>query len=282
MTPSILVLANVSATTERAARYAAKLGAPLHAHVTLLNLATLNVYPVLLAPELAMMEAREAAQERNERLDGLWAIARKLPSPAVVEEAAGPMADAVATAVRQHQPLLLAMGLSAEHGFLDHLLHNQILPVLRATHLPLLLVPEAAPAPVLPKRVLVALDADPFTPNSAARHLAPLLAACTATYTVAHLAEEDESLEFAEQLVRARVRASMLLPENTPVAFYQRVHYPPAEGILQACADTRADLVVLIARPRSFLGRLFHRSVTAQVISHSPKPVLLLPVEESD
>ncbi|GAB3868374.1 hypothetical protein GCM10028824_13080 [Hymenobacter segetis] len=282
MSPSILVLANVSATAERAARYAAKLGAPLHANVVLLNLLALNTYPVMLTPELAEIETREAALERNERLEGLWSIARQLPGLAVVEEATGPMFDAVTTAVRQHQSLMLVMGLSPEHSLLDHLLHNQILPVLRATHLPLLLVPEAAPPPGLPRRVLLALDSNPFTPNAAARHLAPLLAACPATFTIAHLADEDESLEFSNQLVRAEMRASMLLPENAPVELYQITKQSAADGILQASFDTQADLVVLIARPRSFLGRLFHRSVTAQVISRSQKPVLLLPAEESD
>ena len=282
MSPSILVLANVSATAERAARYAARLGAPLNAHLVLLNLLSLNTYPVLLTPELVEMETRKATREREERIDGLWSIARQLPGLAVVEEASGPMFDAVTTAVRQHQALLLVMGLSTEHGLLDHLLHNQILPVLRATHLPLLLVPEAAPPPVLPRRVLLALDADPFTPNAAARHLAPLLAACPATYTIAHLAEEDESYEFSSQLVRAELRASMLLPTDAPVEVYQITNPSPANGILQASFDTQADLVVLMARPRSFLGRLFHRSVTAQVIGRSQKPVLLLPTEEPD
>ncbi|MGY3089034.1 nucleotide-binding universal stress UspA family protein [Hymenobacter sp. UYAg731] len=282
MAPSILVLANVSATAERAARYAARLGAPLHANIVLLNLLPFNTYPVLLTPELVEMETREASRERKERLDGLWSIARQLPGLAVVEEAAGAMFDAVTGAVRQHQSLLLVMGLSAEHSLLDHLLHNQILPVLRATHLPLLLVPEAAPPPKLPHRVLLALDGAPFTPNAAARHLAPLLAACPATYTIAHLADEDEALEFSNQLVRAELRASMLLPVSAPVELYQIVDQSPADGILQASIDTRADLVVLMARPRSFLGRLFHRSVTAQVIGRSQKPVLLLPAEESD
>lgn len=39
-------------------------------------------------------------------------------------------------------------------------------------------------------------------------------------------------------------------------------------------------LVVLFARPRSFFGQLFHRSVTAHVLLHSPLPVLVLPAQE--
>lgn len=55
------------------------------------------------------------------------------------------------------------------------------------------------------------------------------------------------------------------------------VHAFPAKGILQVAATGHFDLVVLIARPRSFLGALFHHSVTAQVLLHSPLPVLVLP-----
>ena len=40
MDPAILVLVNASAIAEQAARYAAVLGAPLHVHLTLLNLRT--------------------------------------------------------------------------------------------------------------------------------------------------------------------------------------------------------------------------------------------------
>ena len=51
----------------------------------------------------------------------------------------------------------------------------------------------------------------------------------------------------------------------------------PAAGVLQAIIDTQADMLVHIARPRSFLGRLFHESVTAEVLRHSMVPMLLLP-----
>jgi nucleotide-binding universal stress UspA family protein len=53
----------------------------------------------------------------------------------------------------------------------------------------------------------------------------------------------------------------------------------PAEAIVHAAQPGAYDLVVLIARPRSFLGQLFHRSVTAQVLLHSRVPVLVLPAQ---
>ena len=279
MDPTILVLVNLSATAELAARYAAVLAAPLYAHLTLLNLWT---YPVITSPELVEAEAQVAERTQAETLNALQLLARQLPVPAEVEEITGVMLDAVEAAVRRHQPMLLVMGLSAEHGLLDHLLHNQVLPVLRATHWPLLLVPEGAPARALPRRVLVAVDADPFTPNAGARHLATLFRTWPAAYTVAHVGRDDEEQEIEGQLALAEVRASVLLPPNATLTLHQIAPLDPAAGILQAVADTQADLLILIARPRSFLGRLFHRSVTAQVLQHCRKPLLLLPVEAED
>lgn len=52
---------------------------------------------------------------------------------------------------------------------------------------------------------------------------------------------------------------------------------PKTGDILQAVASGGFDWVVLVARPRSFLGELFHRGVMAHVLLHSPIPVLVLP-----
>ena len=178
---------------------------------------------------------------------------------------------------QQHHPLLLVMGLSTEHIVLDHWLHNQLLPVLRATQQPLLLVPEAA-ATRPPRRVVLALDAEPFTLNAASRQLAPLFAAWPdAAYTVASIRARHEQPAFSGEMAMEDVRTSGLLLRSAPLELYEHRHFSAVTGIIQALEDTHADLLVLIARPRSFLGRLFHSSVTAQVLRLSSVPVLLLP-----
>ena len=276
MNPSIVVLANLSEAAEKAARYAAVLGAPLHARVALLH-----CYhdPVLLVPELAAVTAAQTDRNYAETTAEIQALAQQLPGGAAVMVSARPMADAVAEAVAQHQPLLLAMGLSPEHDFLDELLRNQVLPVLRGTHQPLLLVPEAAPAAALPRRVLLALDAEPFGLGAAGQQLAPLLAAWQAAYAVTHVVLPDEAAPPRGRLPLADVRARGLLPPDTPQWLYQEEDLTAADGIVQAQADTQADLLVLIARPRSFWSRLFRHSVTADVLRRSPVPVLLVPAE---
>ena len=279
MNPSLVVLTNLSEAAEKAAQYAAVLGAPLPAHVTLLH-----CYhdPVLMVPEMAVVTAAQTDRNYADSAAGIQALADRLPKPAQVMLSAQPLADAVADAVRQHQPLLLAMGLSPEHDFLDELLRNQVLPVLRATHCPLLLVPAAAPAPTVPRRVVLALDVEPFDLSAAGLRLAPLLAAWQAAYTVVHVMDGQEPVTPPRRLDLTEVRARGVVPPDAPLCLHQELDETAADGILQAQVDTQADLVVLIARPRSFLGRRFHHSVTADVLRRCLVPVLLVPAEGPD
>ncbi|MEJ7665606.1 MAG: universal stress protein [Hymenobacter sp.] len=72
-------------------------------------------------------------------------------------------------------------------------------------------------------------------------------------------------------------RTALALDLTTGLRTQSLVHGTPAGGILQAVAGGGFDWVVLVAHPRSFLGELFHRSVTAHVLLHSSIPVLVLP-----
>ena len=275
MNPSVLVLANLSGSAAQATRWAAALGAPLRARLELLHFCQ-GPEPV---PERRTVTTPDAYYGPDETAQALEALGHQLPTPTGVTITREPLAEAVATAVHQHHPLLLALGLSEEHTLLDHLLRNRALPALRATHRPLLLVPEDAPEPRLPRRVVIAVDAEPFELNAAAKALAPLMAAWHASYTVVHVTAAPEPLTLSSRMALADVRASRLLPPATSLVLQESHHPIPATGIVEALYGPRIDLLVLIARPRSFLGRLFHRSVTAQVLRHTPVPVLLLPAE---
>ena len=272
--PCFVVLANLSAVAEQAARYAAVLGMPQQARLELLHL----YHDPVLDPELVTVTAAHTFRTQAETAALLRQQAQQLAVPAEVKISVQPLATAVQEGVCQGHPQLLVMGLSAEHTLLDHFLRNQALPVLRATQRPLLLVPAGtAPLPRLPRRVALAVDAEPFRLNEAAEALEPLLASWQAAYTVVHVLVPGEREAYPGQRALSHLRLSGLLPAAQPLELYEEAHVRPAAGVLQAIADTQADLLVLITRPRSFLGRIFHESVTAGVLRHCPVPVLLLP-----
>ena len=274
MNSFILVLANLPEAAAHTARYAAALGQPLGLRLALLHC---YLYPTLLEPELVGEVVEQLDRNEAETLAALRALASRLPVPTEVVEAASLVEDDVAAAVRHYHPLLLVMGLGPEQSLLDELLRSQVLPVLRATHRPVLLVPAAATAAAPPRCVLVAVDGEPFTLAASSRNLVELLGSWAAVYTVAHIDLNSGLLGTSGQLALADVRASQLLPSATPLELYEVCDQTPAAGVLHAAADIHADLLVLIVRPRSFLGDLFHRSVTAEVLRHSQVPVLLLP-----
>ena len=145
MNSSNLVLANLPETAEHPARVAAALGAPLHLMLVLLHL---DVYSVMLEPELVVASAEQTARNEAKTVAGLQDLATRLPGLTEVAESAGILSNAVEEAVAHYYPLLLMIGLSPEHDLADHWLHNQVLSVLRAKQRPLLL-PATAEAPMV-------------------------------------------------------------------------------------------------------------------------------------
>lgn len=65
----------------------------------------------------------------------------------------------------------------------------------------------------------------------------------------------------------ARHQPTLVVPGRTDA------HGTPNELL----ASTALDLLAPVARPHSFWSELFRRNVTAQVLLHSPLPVLVLP-----
>ena len=53
-------------------------------------------------------------------------------------------------------------------------------------------------------------------------------------------------------------------------------HQPRNEDIVQAALDGQAEVLVLLARPRSILDSMFGWDVAAQMAHISPVPLLLL------
>lgn len=149
--------------------------------------------------------------------------------------------------------------------------------LLEAGSHPLLVVPATAAADQPPRRFLIAADGEPFTLAATAAPWSQLLPSLATHVVVAHVSGGAEDDATCGAALRA-VRASGLLDGLTSPELRGYDHSDLAEGLLAAVADTQADMVIMLARPRSFLGELFHRSVTAQLLERCPVPVLVLPV----
>ena len=207
----------------------------------------------------------------------LYQQAEDLRTTATVEVATDLLPAVAQDLAHRYQPALFVLSQPDEARPAAAELVAACAEILRAGSYPLLAVAATSPTGHPPRRILIAADREPFVLAPEAQALHPLLALSGTEVLVAHVSsgvEDDEGCALALRAVQASgLMDGLPVPE---LRGYEHDDY--AQGLLAAVADTRADLVVVLARQRSYLGELFHRSVTAQLLEHCPVPVLVLPV----
>ena len=273
MAPSLLVLTDFFQPANRALAYAATLAGPLGARLVLLHVHRDSVRdPELLTGQLATLDTEAETL-------AFASLKRNLTVPASAEIGHGRVAEAVAAAVHRHQPLLLVLGRPNTDDLPDELVTTTALELLRTAPSPMLVVPPTVQHAPVPRRVLLAVDGEPFTLGAYAGAMRHLLDTLEAELTVLHIEEHPGPAATTAAALASVQRTGLLADLALPVHTRSRSAPHPAEAILKAAQPVEFDLVVLIARPRSFWGELFHHSVTAQVLLHSAVPVLVLPAQ---
>lgn len=270
MAVSLLVLTDFFQPANHALDYAVALAGPLGARLVLLHVHRDSVLdPELLTGKLANLD--------TEAIDSAFArLTHNLPVPVVSEVAHGQVGDAIATAVRHHHPVLIVLGRSDTENTPEELISTTALDLLRTAPYPMLVVPRKGP--VLPaRRLLLAVDGEPFTLGEQAGAVRHLFATLHAELTVLCVAEHATSKTTADEVLDSVQRTGLTTDLPQSIGFRAAVASHPATGILHVAQPDEYDMVVLFARPRSFWGELFRRSVTAQVLLRSAVPVLVLP-----
>jgi nucleotide-binding universal stress UspA family protein len=273
MSASLVVLTDFFAVSNRALSYAAGLALPLHAHLVLLHVR----HDGLLAPDEYRNRHTHQAERRTDR--ALLELAAEQPVPTDVDVSEQYLPEAVQEAVGRHQPLLLVLGRPGSASAPEEIVVSTAMDLLRHAPYPLLIVPTVGWDSFPPRRLLLAVDGQPFRLLEHHNVLRQLLQATQGTLEVLHITD-DEHARPDTTAVLATVQENNLadaLTEDHVTELYQPTI---TGGILQEAARREADLLVVVARRHSLLGGLFHRSITAQLIQESSIPVLVLPAED--
>jgi len=274
MALSLLVLTDFYHPADHALAYADRLAVATGARLVLLHVRRDAILdPEQLSGTLADLD--------SEAINLAFAsLERGLAAPAVAEIGHGLVVEAVARAIRQHQPTLIVLGRTDAGNTPDELLTPLALALLRTAPYPMLVVPNIPTTPAAPRRVLLAVDGESFSLGEYAGAVRNLLDALPAAITVLHVTPPGHPDDYPNQPLEW-VQRTGLAGDLAILKRHRRVSAPhPAEGILRVAKTSEFDIVALIARPRSFLSQLFHHSVTAQVLLHSAIPVLVLPAVE--
>ncbi len=273
MKPSLVVLTDFFAVSNRALSYAAGLAVPLQASLLLLHAR----HDELLAP--AKFASRHTAEGEVRTLYALEKLAAEQPVATAVDISGSPLAEAVREVVQERPPLLVVLGRAGAEPAPTDLVTETALDLLRHTPYPLLVVPPAGWDAFPPRRLLLAVDGEPFRLAEYRDVLRQLLRATHGTLNLVQVTDTGEPAPDPIAVLDT-VRTNDLANEVADSSLRQVFQNTVVGGILQEAAGQQADMLVVVARRHSLVGGLFHRSVTAQLLRESAIPVLVLPATE--
>jgi nucleotide-binding universal stress UspA family protein len=277
MPQSLVILTDFFAVSNQALSYAAGLAVPLKAHLLLLH----TRHDALLAP-VDGFPSHHTWLGAEKTFYALEELAATQPVASQVEISESALAEAVQEATRHQPALLLVLGRPGAATAPPDLLTRTAMHLLRHAPYPLLVVPGPGSGEEFPpRRLLLAVDGQPFCLHVPADLLHRLLHSLPGTLEAVYVTNDEQGPPDL-----AAIRATVCAPGRAAVLPEQCLHVVSntsvVAGILQAAADHAADLLLVVARPHSLLGHLFHDSVTARLLRESPIPVLVLPAVKPD
>ena len=273
MTPSIIILTDFFAVSNRALSYAAGLAVPLKASLLLLHAR----HDELLAP--AAFASRHTTDGELKTAYALEKLAAAQPVATDVDISSFSLAEALQEVVGQRPPLLVVLGRAGAEPAPEDLVTATAMDLLRHTPYPLLVIPPAGWDAFPPRRLLLAVDGAPFSLVEYRDVLNQLLHATHGTLSLVQVTDNGATPPSAAAVLDT-VRTNDFVSELAENSLRQVYQNTIVGGILQEAAGQQADMLVVIARRHSLLGGLFHRSVTAQLLRESAIPVLVLPAAD--
>lgn len=180
--------------------------------------------------------------------------------------------EAVNAMAEMYTPDLIVMGTKGETGLPAALLGSNASSLIKATHIPLLIVPEGARFNGM-KEIVLAADVQTILKPE---HLEPLVDMADifeSSLTVINVVRDDKTAPQDAEVDVAGLRENF---GSHPIRV-EFVHDPKIEhGIAQYVHEHPCDLLVVIERSRTFIVDLFHRSVSRNLALHADIPLFVL------
>jgi nucleotide-binding universal stress UspA family protein len=270
---TFVVLAGFYPAARRAIQYADALAQTLRGQLVLLHVNRASLYDPYALLDENLRE--EELSRQSDTAAALYRQAGELATPATVEVATDLLPEVAQDLATRYGPAVFVLGHAGAATLVA-----ACAELLRAGQYPMLVVPVTAAAVGVPQRLLIAADQEPFALAATARPLLQLVSTLGTSITVAHVSKDVEDDAGCAAALRAVQLSGLVAGLPTPgLRGYEAGSY--AEGLIMAVQDTAAELVLVLARQRSYVGDLFHRSVTAQLMADCPVPLLVLPTTEA-
>jgi nucleotide-binding universal stress UspA family protein len=280
----IMVATDFSPASDRALEFAASIARRFNSKIYLTHVVAVDGYPMV-APEIAVGSLEKLRTDAEAKLGGivesgrLYGIAREI----IIAE--GTLSSAIQVLVENHKIDLLVLGTHGASGFKKLVIGSGAEQVFRQARIPVLTVgPHVIGEPLYEaefKNILFATDFGPGVDREAAYAFA-LAEEHRARITLLNVVRYVE--EFSEEAVtRKRDWVTRQLQELVPAKAnltckpeYLMVIGEPVDEILRWADATKADLIVMGAKPRKGLAGHTPHTKAYRVVSGAKCPVLTI------
>jgi nucleotide-binding universal stress UspA family protein len=272
---TILVPTDFSKNANNAMHYAMKLAQSLQAKIILLNA---YAYPATASNVEYVLEEKEAMEKlvMKHLLKKKKEIEDELPGRVEVDYV--PTVLSVSDSLLEYAAAisadLIVMGCKGESDTLEKVFGSVTTSLVRKSHLPVIAVPENYHFKKI-SRILVSWEKSKFFTKAIADRLQYLNNILGAELTLLRLYGAQEfynplTLDSEEKLIKKKLN-------NISVRSVSDVVMSVPDGIDEAAAAEKADLVVLMPQKHSLLDRIFNGSTTRRLVFHSHTPLLIFP-----
>jgi len=268
---NVLLLTDFSNTARNAALYALKMLNDEHVHFTLLNAYDLEFSG---SPYIAQLK-EEMAYESEKGLKEELSILKRLFPNAVIEPLSvfGSLIDVAQNSLKEKRPDLMVLGCRGESALENFLLGSNAYEVVKSIHSPILVVPKSAKFK-RPDKIVFATDLKDVHHDDIINPLRDILDRYRAALLFVNVLDDDmiNRLDAENKIVSH-------FP-NVNVSFNFVEGHDVAKGINRFMDENDVEIVTMIRHNVGFFDRIFHPSVTKQMILNPEHPMLILHDEE--
>lgn len=292
MMTHILFATDFSPSSAPAFRYAVEWADIVEAKLTLLHV--LSLQPGLdIDVGIAQKYLDEQRHVAQDHLHQLLAEARQHVSQASIEMQTGLPSTQICDVARVHNADLIIVGTHGWTGFNRVVFGSVAERVIQRAPCPVLSIPDRSPEDtagrhsltIEPRHIVLpidfsdcSMDAYEYAVQVAKWFETSLTLLCaieppsySLDFTLTHPLQDKAN---REKINKRLQELTTVLVEQGLSAQYELVAKPSVEAILEASSAQKADLLIMGTHARKGLSRLILGSTTAQVLQHSPCPIL--------
>lgn len=213
-------------------------------------------------------ESKEDFERLVERIQGLKSIPHRF-----IQETGQPI-DKIKKLIHTEKPDLVVMGSKGKNRASNIMFGSVASGIINHSEKPVLLIPEGVAAYSF-KHILLATDFDKDSHLLSIRFLSELARIFQAKIHVLHVVKDESPVDVSVNPGIVMDWAGAMKDIQHEYHFVS--HDDVQKGVTRYAYENGVELLSVLGRSYPFMERLFHKSVSKQLMYHSGLPLLILP-----